>query len=84
MNEKDKSNKCPKCTGEDIEYDCGFWKCNYCGYIWDDASENDYLDEILHFLDEEDDDEIRDFVIDQAIEEHNKEKIKKFKKGKKE
>ena len=26
--------KCPKCTAEDVEYDCGFWKCNYCGNVW--------------------------------------------------
>ena len=36
MDEKNKKERCPKCVAEDIENDCGFWKCNYCGHIWDD------------------------------------------------
>ena len=33
--------KCPECKAEDVEYDCGFWKCNYCGNIWENKKEKE-------------------------------------------
>lgn len=41
-----------------------------------DNNEYEYLDETLHFLDEEEDEDVIHDVINQRIEEHEKEKNK--------
>lgn len=42
-----------------------------------DDNEYEYLDEVLHFLDEEEDEDVIQDVINQTIEEHEKEELNK-------
>lgn len=32
--------KCPNCQSEDVEYDCGFYVCQYCGKIFERTLED--------------------------------------------